>query len=57
MNKVSGIFKHLFLIIVSLVSIFPFYWMLVSATNDSKDITMGKLTFGSSLMKNVKKCI
>lgn len=54
MNKVSGIFKHLFLIIVSLVSIFPFYWMLVSATNDSKDITMGKLTFGSYLMKNVK---
>ena len=27
--------------------------MLVGATNDSKDITMGKLTFGSSLVKNI----
>lgn len=27
--------------------------MIVGATNDSKDITMGKLSFGSSLIKNV----
>lgn len=54
MNKVSTIFKHIFLIIVSFISIFPFYWMIVSATNDSKSITMGKLSFGSSLMKNIK---
>lgn len=54
MNKVSTIFKHTFLIIVSFISIFPFYWMIVSATNDSKSITMGKLSFGSSLMKNIK---
>lgn len=53
MRKVSSLFKNLFLIIVSLISIFPFYWMLVGATNDSKDITMGKLTFGSSLVKNI----
>lgn len=53
MRKVSSLFKNLFLIIVSIISIFPFYWMLVGATNDSKDITMGKLTFGSSLVKNI----
>lgn len=47
------ILKHGFLIIASFVSIFPFYWMIVSATNDSVDITMGKLSFGSSLMKNI----
>lgn len=47
------VIKHIFLIAVSFICIFPFYWMIVSATNDSKDITMGKLTFGSSLIKNV----
>ncbi len=53
MRKLSSVFKNLFLIIISFISIFPFYWMLVGATNDSKDITMGKLTFGSSLVKNI----
>lgn len=53
MRKLSLAVKHLFLIIVSLLSVFPFYWMIVSMTNDSRDITMGKLSFGSSLVKNV----
>jgi lactose/L-arabinose transport system permease protein len=53
MRKLRLAGKHLFLILVSLISIFPFYWMIVGATNDSKDITMGKLTFGSSLAKNI----
>lgn len=38
----------------SLICIFPFYWMIVSATNVSKDITMGKLTFGNALLANVR---
>lgn len=41
------------MILVSFISVFPFYWMIVGATNDSKDITMGKLTMGNSLAKNV----
>lgn len=53
MRKLEYLFKNVFLMLVSFVSIFPFYWMLVGATNDSKDITMGKLTFGTSLMKNI----
>ena len=53
MRMAGKILKHGFLIIASFVSIFPFYWMIVSATNDSVDITMGKLSFGSSLMKNI----
>lgn len=53
MRKNNGIFTHIFLIIVSLISVFPFYWMIVGATNKSVDITMGKLTFGSALMENI----
>lgn len=45
--------KHVFLMLTSLICIFPFYWMLVSATNTSKEITMGKLTFGRALADNI----
>lgn len=54
MGRLKYFIKNLFLIIVSLISIFPFYWMIAGATNESKDITMGKLTFGTSLIKNIK---
>ncbi len=55
MKKITYTFKHGFLITTSLISIFPFLWMIISVTNDSKDITMGKLTVGTSLIKNVQK--
>lgn len=35
------------------VSIFPFYWMIVGATNRSADIIKGKSTFGSALLDNL----
>ncbi len=55
MKKISYGLKHIFLILVSLLSVFPFIWMVISVTNDSKDITMGKLTLGNAFMENVKK--
>lgn len=54
MNSMRRVGKNLFLTLVSLVSIFPFLWMVISATNLSKDITMGKLSFGSALMTNIQ---
>lgn len=53
MKTIGSTLKHVFLIIASFISIFPFYWMIVSATNKPKDITMGKLSFGSALTENV----
>ena len=53
MRAVRSFLKNLFLMLISFISIFPFYWMIVGMTNDSKDITMGKLTFGSSLWTNI----
>ncbi len=52
-NSVRYLIKRIFLIIVSFLCIFPFLWMIIGATNDSKDIMMGKLTFGTSLIKNI----
>ena len=44
-KRIANIINYTFLTIVSLTSIFPFYWMIVSATNNRKDIITGKLTF------------
>jgi lactose/L-arabinose transport system permease protein len=46
--------KYSFLVVVSLISIFPFYWMAVSATNSSVDIIKGKLFFGTFLFENIQ---
>ena len=54
-NKLKQTFVYIFLIIVSVVSVFPFLWMIIGATNKSKDITLGKLSFGGEIIENFKK--
>jgi lactose/L-arabinose transport system permease protein len=51
---VNGI-TYLVLTAAAVVSIFPFYWMLVGATNDSNSIAVGKMTFGGELLVNLNK--
>lgn len=53
MTKVKRIFIYIFLIIASVVSVFPFIWMIVSATNKSVDVTKGRLLPGSNFMQNL----
>ncbi len=55
MNKVKIVFMHIFIAIISLISIFPFAWMIISATNKSVDVSKGKLTLGTALIDNIKK--
>lgn len=43
---------YIFLTIVSFISVFPFYWMIVGATNGTVDIARGKLTFGAKAIEN-----
>ena len=49
-----NIFKYVFLILASIISIFPFLWMIICATNDAVDINRGTVTFGTSLFKNLQ---
>lgn len=56
-KRVSNILKYIFLILVSFVSIFPFAWMIISATNKSVDITRGSLLPGSNLMVNIQNLL
>lgn len=43
---------YIFLIIVSFISVFPFYWMISAATNRTLDVARGKLTFGTYAAQN-----
>ena len=41
------------LVIAAFVSVFPFLWMLIGATNYSADIIKGKVTPGTALLQNI----
>lgn len=53
MKKIKSTLIHIFLMISSFFCLFPFYWMIVGATNQSKDITKGKLLFGAEFTNNL----
>lgn len=63
-KKVSGhmiqrklIPSYIFLVIVSFFSVFPFYWMITAATNNTIDVARGKLWFGSEALINYNNLI
>jgi lactose/L-arabinose transport system permease protein len=45
-------FVYVLLAIAAFVSVFPFYWMIVGATNRSNLIVQGKADFGDNLFAN-----
>lgn len=51
-NRISTAATHAFLILLSIAAVFPFFWMVVSATNTSLDVVTGKMTFGANLADN-----
>lgn len=52
MTKLKRILVYIILISVSIISVFPFIWMIVSATNKSVDVTKGRLLPGTHLGEN-----
>lgn len=55
--RTGSFFKYLFLIAVSLFSVFPLYWMAVSATNNSQTVLSGTLLPGPHLFENYKNLV
>ena len=47
--------QYVLLSIAAFVSVFPFFWMVMGATNLSADIIKGKATPGSALFENIGK--
>lgn len=56
-RKFNLVFKYIFLSVAAFVSIFPFFWMIISSTNKSVDVTRGKLSIGSNFMENFKNLL
>ncbi|MFL0267007.1 carbohydrate ABC transporter permease [Candidatus Clostridium radicumherbarum] len=54
MRKTTKILKYIFLAAAALISIFPFLWMLISATNKSIEVSRGSLLPGTYLFENLK---
>ena len=57
MSKGKKIFQYVFLTIVSLLSVFPLYYMACAATNKSVDVSRGRLIPGTYLVENFKALI
>lgn len=49
-----NVFKYVILSVFAFLSVFPFYWMIVGATNPSNDIAQGKLIPGFFLIQNIR---
>lgn len=49
----SSVLKYAILIIATIVSLFPFFWMLIATTNNNVDINRGVMSIGSNLMVNL----
>lgn len=56
-RRLSYAVQYIFLGGISLVSIFPFIWMIIGATNKSMDITLGKMTFGDQFFINLNNLL
>ena len=48
---------YIFLIIMAFISVFPFYWMISAATNETIAVSRGKLTFGTYAVENFKNLL
>ncbi|MDD2354891.1 MAG: carbohydrate ABC transporter permease [Lachnospiraceae bacterium] len=49
--------SYIFLVIWSFISVFPFYWMISAATNNTVDVARGKLTFGTYAVQNYQSLV
>lgn len=52
-RKIRDFMVYLLLIILCFFSVFPIYWMLVSATNTGADILSGRMVPGAALLDNL----
>ncbi|WP_299093232.1 carbohydrate ABC transporter permease [uncultured Metabacillus sp.] len=54
MIKLKRIFMYVLLTIAAIISVFPLFWMVISATNQSVDVTRGRLLPGAHTLENLQ---
>jgi lactose/L-arabinose transport system permease protein len=52
--RLFGAIRYGLLLLAAFLSVFPFFWMLIGATNITADINTGKVTPGSALFDNIR---
>ncbi|WP_031480794.1 carbohydrate ABC transporter permease [Streptomyces bicolor] len=59
LRRPKGLTAHILLGLAVLISVFPFLWTIVMATNTTKDIYQSppKLTFGTHLLENIRNVL
>lgn len=59
LRRPKGLTAHILLVLAVLISVFPFVWTIVMATNTTGDIYKSppKLTFGSHLLENIRNVL
>lgn len=57
LKKIGNVFKYVFLILLSIISVFPFFWMIIAATNPSVEVTKGTLMPGNYFMQNLENLL
>ncbi|MBA2936811.1 carbohydrate ABC transporter permease [Paenibacillus sp. CGMCC 1.16610] len=57
MRVLNRTIVYVFLIVVAVISIFPFLWMIVSSTNLSVDVTQGRMLPGTHFVSNFNKLV
>ncbi len=53
-TKMMNVLQYVILTILSIISVFPFFWMIIAATNKSVDVTKGTMIPGTYLLENLK---
>ncbi|GAM64991.1 alpha-arabinosides ABC transport system [Vibrio ishigakensis] len=53
--QISKIGMYVLLSVAAFVSLFPFLWMIISSTNATSEINMGKFSLGPHLIENFIK--
>lgn len=52
MGRLQSVAVYVFLGLMAFLSVFPFLWMIIGATNSTSDIIKGKMSFGEGLLIN-----
>lgn len=53
-TKIANGVQYIILAILTVISIFPFFWMVIAATNESVDVTRGTLLPGTYFLENFR---
>ena len=56
-SKIIDVVKYAVLSVLSVVSVFPFFWMIIAATNKSVDVTKGTLMPGTYFIENLRNLL